>query len=270
MDYPRYVWQMVTGFRVAHERSFAAKREADITPYLPSRGRQRVLDLANGRLRPQYALLKAAGYRVFGIDLANRPIASRVNFAYGIARWLYYWKLGIPYEPPTHRTIVCGNVGILPFQDHSFDLVTSVAALEHFLDIPSVVAELYRVLCPGGIVWVSIHLFTALSGGHNLSFVEIPQHTLPKNIAPWDHLRKRRLPFHVPLNEWRKDQYLRAFSGHFEILNQYCAMREGEELLTPEVLAELHGYSRDELTCRDYIIVARKPVNSGIESRSIA
>ena len=35
-------------------------------------------------------------------------------------------------------------------------------------------------------------------------------------------------------------------------------IKKGEELLTPEVEAELSAYSRDELTCAAYIIVARK------------
>ena len=37
-------------------------------------------------------------------------------------------------------------------------------------------------------------------------------------------------------------------------------MREGERLLTPEIEAELAAYSRDELTCGAYVIVARKPL----------
>src|SRR5688572_6673738 len=104
MDYPRYIWQIVNGFRANHEHAFAARRECDIAPYVFDSTRQQcVLDLANGRLRPQYALLKAAGYRVYGIDLANRPIANGVNFSYEIARWMYNWKLGIAYEPQLSR-----------------------------------------------------------------------------------------------------------------------------------------------------------------------
>ena len=35
-------------------------------------------------------------------------------------------------------------------------------------------------------------------------------------------------------------------------------MREGEEMLTPQIEAELLGYNRDELACGAYVIVARK------------
>ena len=122
-----------------------------------------------------------------------------------------------------------------------FDLVTSVAAFEHFLDIASIPSELHRVLHPRGVAGDGIHLFTCISGGYNLGFAQIPLRSIPKCIDPWDHLRKRQLPFHVPLNEWRQDQYLQSFVQHFEILKHYRATREGEEFLTPEIRGRTLG-----------------------------
>ncbi len=257
-DFPRYAWQLVNGFRTEGEKKIASRRQRDISPYLDGDRSLRILDLANGRLRPQYILLKAAGHEVYGIDLVNGPRPSWVDAGYRVARWLYRRKLGLPAETAADRTLVCADVRALPFPDNSFDLATSVAAFEHFLNVPTMVAELHRVLRPGGLVWVVIHLFTSPSGGHNLSLTEIPFRTIPAGVDPWDHLRKRRLPFHTPLNEWRRDQYLETFAGYFEIVKHYCGTREGEELLTPALEAELSNYSRDELTCRSYIILARK------------
>jgi len=108
------------------------------------------------------------------------------------------------------------------------------------------------------MLWALVHLFSSPSGGHNVSLSQVPLCDIPRGIQPWDHMRKRHLPFHVPLNEWRKDQYLAEFQKHFEILKQYCAMREGEHLLTPQIESELSDYSRDELTCGAYVIVGRK------------
>lgn len=256
-DYLHYAWQMLNGVRTNGERQISAEREQDIVPYLDITRRLQVLDLGNGYLRPQYTLLQAAGHRVFGIDLVNRPQMNWTDVAYVLARWLYRWKLGLPARD-SNQTLICGDVSHLPFPDNQFDLVTSVAAFEHFLNVPAVVAELKRVLKPGRVVYARIHLFTCPSGGHNLRLTEIPLRSLPRGIDSWDHLRKRRQPFHVPLNEWRRDQYVEVFAQHFEILKHYCAMREGEELLTPEIEAELFGYSRDELTCGAYVILARK------------
>jgi SAM-dependent methyltransferase len=257
-DYPRYIWQFLNGFRTSHEQNFASMRASDTAPYVSKAKPLRILDIANGRLRPQYTILKSAGHEVYGIDYVNRPRLTKTDLAYSVARRLYTWKLGVPSKLAAPRTLTCGDVGVLPFPANSFDLATSVAAFEHFLDVPRVVAELHRVIRPGGIVWVCIHLFTSPTGGHNVSFTQFPLRTLPQGVDAWDHLRKRRLSFHVPLNEWRKDQYLDAFAQHFDVLKHYCAMREGDHLLTPEVEAELSTYSRDELTCGAYVIVARK------------
>jgi SAM-dependent methyltransferase len=256
-DYLRYAWQMLNGHRAGIERRIFADREHDISGYLDRSNPIAVLDLGNGHLRPQYSLLRAAGYRVYGIDLANRPQRSLTNVAYIFARALYRWKLDLPIAD-VDRALVCAYASELPFPDNAFELVTSVAAFEHFVDVPAVVAELRRVLRPGGLVYACIHPFTCLSGGHNVRISEVPLRSLPRGVDPWDHLRKRRLAFHVPLNEWRQDQYLQLFAQHFEILKHYCATREGEEFLTPKIWAELSAYSRDELTCAAYVIVARK------------
>lgn len=255
VDYARYVWQLVNGFRATHEKALASRRDQDTASYLHGKWPLQVLDLGNGRLRPQYTILKAAEQKVCGIDLANWPRSSFLDTAYRLARWLHNQGLGVSSRMTANQTLVCGDVAALPFRNDSFDLVTSVAALEHFLDVPSVIRELARVIRPGGLVWVCIHLFTCLSGGHNVSFTQIPLRTIPLGVDPWDHLRKRRLPFSVPLNKWRRDQYLEAFAQYFQILKHYCAMREGEEFLTQEIQAELSAYSQDELTCGAYVIV---------------
>ena len=262
VDYFRYIVQMLNGSRSKSEQEIAERRERDIGPYLTKAPPFRILDLANGSLQPQYTLLKAAGHRVCGIDLINRPQLTWTNLAYRVARRIFIWKLSVPVRNLNPETLVCGSTTVLPFRSNSFDLVTSVAALEHFLDVPAVVAELHRVLQPGGLAWIGIHLFSSLSGGHDFNLTEVPLRRLPSGIEPWDHLRKRRTMFRVPLNEWRRDQYVDLFARHFKILNQYCVMREGEEFLTPAIEAELKNYSRDELTCRSYIILAQKTAGS--------
>ena len=258
-EYLHYGWQLLNGFRSNGEKLIAAERDSDIGPYINSKTVLRVLDLGNGSLRPQYTLLQAAGHLTYGLDLVNRPRRHSFSAAYGFARFLYRWKLGVPFKERT-KTLVCGDVACLPFAAESFDLVTSVAAFEHFLQVPAVLAELLRVLKPGGLVYARIHPFACPSGGHNVRITEIPLRRLPKGVDAWDHLRKRRVPIDVPLNEWRQEQYREAFARHFEILKHYCAMREGEHLLTRDIETELSAYSRDELTCGAYVIVGRKPL----------
>jgi SAM-dependent methyltransferase len=191
------------------------------------------------------------------VDDAN---IKRLSQAIGepLARGLINMQAGYSAMRVRADTLLCGDVGFLPFADASFDLVTSIAAFEHFLDVQRVVAEMRRVLRPGGMAWVLVHLFTSPSGGHNLQLSEVPLRTVPPGIDAWNHLRKRRLPIHVPLNEWRRDQYTQAFAVHFELLKHYCFSREGVQLLTPELASELSAYDPDELTCSAYVILTRK------------
>ena len=257
-DYLRYIVQLLDGSRAKIEREIAQRRDRDIGPFLRDTSRLRILDLANGSLQPQYTLLKAAGHRVCGVDLLNRPRLNGTDLAYRIARRIFTWKLAIPSRALKPRILVCGSATDLPFRNDSFDLVTSIAAFEHFLNVPAVVAGIHRILRTGGLAWIGIHLFTSLSGGHNFNLTEVPLRRIPVGVQPWDHLRKRSMPFRVALNEWRLEQYRKLFASRFKILNEYCVMREGEEFLTPAVEAELKEYSRDELTCRSYVILVEK------------
>jgi ubiquinone/menaquinone biosynthesis C-methylase UbiE len=253
-DYFQFARQLQDGTRASHERNLDSIRQADLAPYLDPKQPLRVLDLANGHLRPQYDLLRAAGHHVYGVDIVNRPGVSWANLAYRIARVLYARSLGKSSDEPR---LVCGDVAHLPFATNSFDLVTSIAAFEHFLDVPRVVADIQRVTRLGGLIWIWVHPFTSLSGGHNLSLTEVPLRRIPRGINPWDHLRRRHLSFHVPLNEWRINQYIEVFEKYFCVLKQYCALREGEEFLTADIEIELSAYSRDELSCAGYVILAR-------------
>jgi SAM-dependent methyltransferase len=259
LDYPRYAWQLLGGKRSTVEQWLAERRTHDLAPYLDLAQSRRILDVANGRLRPQYSLLRSTGHQVYGIDWVNRPRRSRTDLAYVFARELYRRRLGLSGRA-MRGTLTCGDVGKLPFFNDFFDLAVSAAAFEHFLDVPAVLAELQRVLRPGGMVWVSIHLFTSPTGGHNVTFTESPIRHLPAGVEAWDHLRKRRLLFSVPLNEWRRDQYLAAFGRHFEVLKHYCSTCEGQALLTPNIRTELAAYDEEELTCSAYVIMARKPI----------
>jgi SAM-dependent methyltransferase len=258
IDYARFGWQVLTGFRTRGERRIAEERRSDLAPHLDRKRSRRVLDLANGRLQPQCALLRAEGYRTFGVDRVNRSPQGLTGRGDQLARWIYRRHIPQPGPLLAPHGLIGSDVESLPFRDESFDFITSVAAFEHFRNVPRVLEEMRRVLRKGGLAWIRIHLFTSISGGHNVNISEIPLRHIPAGVDPWDHLRRRKRLISVPLNEWRRDQYLEAFGRYFEIVKHYCAGREGEEFLTPAIEAELSAYDRDELTCGAYVIVARR------------
>ncbi|MEI7769577.1 MAG: class I SAM-dependent methyltransferase, partial [Chloroflexales bacterium] len=180
-DYPRYAWQLLAGVRAKLESDIAAQRARDLAPWLDLSQPHDILDVGNGSLRPQYALLHSAGHRVVGIDLVNRPGTGTGwrRSAYRLMRRLYARQLGLPPAAMSQRGLIGGSVGVMPLAAASFDLAISNAAFEHFLDVPAVLADLQRVLRPGGLVWAGIHLFTSPSGGHNVSFTQYPLRSLP-------------------------------------------------------------------------------------------
>ncbi len=47
-----------------------------------------------------------------------------------------------------------GDVGRLPYPDHSFDVVVSTISLHHWHELEQPLRELYRVLRPGGKLWI--------------------------------------------------------------------------------------------------------------------
>ena len=55
---------------------------------------------------------------------------------------------------PHPRNTVQADALALPFGDAVFSLILSQAVLEHVIDPQTYVDELYRVLVPGGLVWI--------------------------------------------------------------------------------------------------------------------
>jgi SAM-dependent methyltransferase len=143
----------------------------------------------------------------------------------------------------------------LEFPDSHFDYVFSNAVFEHISDVDKACFEIARVLKPGGISNVVVHLFPSISGGHNLEWHN-PDEKPSKTVPPWDHLRQDLFPTHVYLNRLRERDYLSVFDKHFSIIDVESKY-EGEKLLTKEILTELSDFPRDELLKRTIRVVMK-------------
>src|SRR3989338_6854274 len=56
--------------------------------------------------------------------------------------------------PDIRANFIQGYGEKIPLPDNSFDLVYSQSVLEHVADVPKVISEAYRVLRPGGVIYI--------------------------------------------------------------------------------------------------------------------
>ena len=110
-------------------------------------GRQLLLDVGCG-LGMQAGRLALRGWEAYGIDASDQML-----------------MLGQFRFPVVHRK-VCLARGIaesLPFQDNSFDAVMCQGAMDHFADHRRFLAEVERVLKPGGHFVVALANYESLA-----------------------------------------------------------------------------------------------------------
>lgn len=202
-------------------------------------------------------ILKANGF-----ERAVRTAIWDVLFAHGYYRELEQ-SIGHKLSHEAVELHVYDGVR-LPLPDASVDLVVSHEVFEHIADVPTVLTELSRVLRPGGRIYIYIHSFTSLSGGHHIAWKHPDTHP-SRVVAPWDHLRARKYA-DIPswLNELREHQYREMFEKVFEIEEWRIIAEEGRALLTEEIRKELAEYSERELLSKGFLVRGRvKRVTDG-------
>ena len=130
-------WRPGGPFALLH---WLAAARAALVPPADAPGRV-LLDAGcgGGLLAPH---VRGKGYRHVGVDL-GRP--------------------GLRQAAPRGLTPVNGDVTALPLADRSADVVVAGEILEHVTDLPATVAELCRVLRPGGLVVIDTVSDTMLS-----------------------------------------------------------------------------------------------------------
>lgn len=193
--------------------------------------------------------------RTNGVERALRTAAWDVLFARG-----YYHELErrIGKHLPHDKVELHTYDGIhLPIADASVDLIVSHEVFEHIADVPAVLAEMRRVLRADGRIYIYIHNFTSLSGGHHIAWKH-PDTRPSRVVAPWDHLRARR---HADIPSWlnglREHDYRAMFEKEFEIDEWRATAEEGRALLTDEIRPELSKYSERELLTKGFLVRAR-------------
>jgi len=146
-----------------------ARRARIIFENLQLSGKEKVLEIGCGRgfylktLKSIWPDLK-----VTGIDLNQKYLDKARNFLGNLSVQL-----------------IKADATALPFDNKTFDRVIASEVLEHILDDKKAIAEMYRVLKPGGIAMVTV-----------------PNKNYPLFWDPLNWILERIFNWHVPSNIW--------------------------------------------------------------------
>jgi ubiquinone/menaquinone biosynthesis C-methylase UbiE len=155
------------------------RRAEAVLDALAARPGDAILDIGCGNARDIIAMLRA-GARVVGVDLSEGMIAqaSRDLSAAGYA----------------DVRLEVGDATRLQFADATFDRVLCSEVIEHIPDAPRALAEIHRVLKPGGTL--------AISTPNRRSWYGFDRYVVYGGL-----LRRR---WNHPYDEWRRMSDLRA------------------------------------------------------------
>lgn len=157
------------------------------------------------------------------------------------------------------KTLV-GNAEKMNFESNSFDMVYSFSVFEHLHNPQAAIREVARVLKPGGVAQICLHLYTSHSGIHD-----------PKIFASWEaeppfwpHLRPKHAHIVTPnswLNKVRLKEWQRMFAAEMPGVEVRCLPQDDmrPHLAKLREDGELADYTDDELLSTNIIGLWHKP-----------
>jgi SAM-dependent methyltransferase len=171
------------------------------------------------------------------------------------------WEQVVGTRPMPYPSMIYGDICRAALDPESFDLILSWSVFEHLPDPEQALKNIIDALRPGGIFYLSLHLYTSHSGHHDIRAFTGLEEQLPL----WAHLRpSQRNHIHPSayLNEWRLSQWRRLMAGlapgSTEYLESYDNWTKFGPRLVPSVRQELAEYSDEELFTVDAIYLFQK------------
>jgi len=187
-------------------RAYQERFLAEVKGRLPLEGAT-ILEVGSAEGALAHALAGAGAARVVGIDKAGP---------------------GEPTGSSSDRVrLIRMDAHQLQFADGEFDLAVSLATLEHVADPALVLAEIHRVLRPGGLLFARFApIWTFATGHHYQVWLQDPE----AHVPVWGHLY------------WDR-------KGLFDFL----AERHGADAATRAVEYIYSSNEINRLPCRDYL-----------------
>ncbi|MDB5363134.1 MAG: hypothetical protein JWO51_4431 [Rhodospirillales bacterium] len=138
-----------------------------------------ILNVGCGEMLTDFGLLRLDPHSITGIDISPKPPGHLEQVRAKLA------GNGIQV-PPSHAdklSFVCYDGENFPFADGHFELIFSWSAFEHVANVPRVLAEISRVLKPGGHAFVQVYpWFHCLHGSHLTDWIAEPYFQLRRPV----------------------------------------------------------------------------------------
>ena len=213
--------------------------------------------IAHGvRPRQYLRMLRANGARRTGKTIARKLLRLDARYMNEVKR-----QLGLARIPSFD--LLRMDATDLSFPDASFDFVFSYSVFHHIPDPGRAIDEAVRVTAPGGVVYISFHLYSSDTGSLDLRVMRgdpaIPlwPHLRPGTGVPVDQnafLNRLRLP------AW--EALFRARMPDCRIVHRNTERARLErEARRLQERGELVGYDLEELLTREVIVMWRKPAD---------
>lgn len=245
----------------------------------------RILEIGPGQglERARYFGIKN---EVIGLDLDVIPVQKRTQDYYRVFRQNGFgrlaktigrevivgkanehgWSKAVGTDAMRLPEVIQGDIcGSLPALG-KYDLIMSWSVFEHLADPKIALENVIHLLNPGGLFYLSIHLYTANNGHHDIRAFTGQENRLPL----WGHLRASTRSLIHPsayLNQWRLAQWRSLFGkltpGYIELLERNDDCPYFIPRLTRDIRAELSEYTDEELFTVNSIYSWRKASYSG-------
>lgn len=209
-------------------------------------------------------MLSENGFGRFAKTVGRKLITERSN--------TNAWSKAVGAGDMSGPTLIYGDICNTVLDVEAFDVVVSWSVFEHLDNPQRALANVICSLKPGGILYISVHLYTSNNGHHDIRAFTGGEDDLPR----WPHLRPSTSYLIEPssyLNQWRLTQWRRLFSemapGYEEFLEANGNRERFGPGMTEYLRQELKEYSDEELFTVDAIYLWQKPKENEGQTQTV-